>query len=60
MNFKLIKIRMIEKGYNLKELAELLDVNINTISRWVNGNNINQIEKFIELCKILNIEIEEL
>lgn len=60
MNFKLIKIKMIEKDYSLADLSKMLDINLNTISRWINGNNISNIEKFIELCKILDIDIKDL
>lgn len=59
MDFKIIKIKMIEKGYKLNEIAEILKINHNTISRWINGNNINNIEKFIELCKLLDIDIND-
>ena len=57
---KIIKIKMIEKGFTLNDLAKILKINTNTISRWINGNNINNIDKFIELCNILEIDIKDL
>lgn len=60
MDYKIIKIKMIENDISLKELAEKINVNINTVSRWINGKNLENTEKFIEMLSILNISIEEI
>lgn len=54
-----IKMKIIEKGYSNKEIAKILEVREETISRWINGK-IGNISKFIELCKILDIDIRDL
>lgn len=59
INSKTIKIKIIEKGYTNKEIANMLNLSEQTISNWINGK-LGNIEKFIELCKILDIEIKEL
>lgn len=58
-NTKIIKMKIIEKGYSQKEIAKKLNITEETLSRWINGK-LGNIEKFIELCKILDIEIKEL
>lgn len=60
MNTKIIKIKLIEKNMTIKELSQKVDMNPQTISNWINGKNINQIENFIKICKILNIEMKDL
>ena len=59
MNMNIIKIAMIEQGISNKDLACMLSINENTISRWLN-NNLNQIENFLKLLQFLNIDINEL
>lgn len=53
-NTHIIKTKIIEKGYTQKEIAEKLGITEVTLSRWVNGK-LGNIEKFIKLCKILEI-----
>lgn len=60
MNVQKIKIAMLEKGITVIEMSKLLDVNINTVSRWVNGKHLNSIEKFLEMLEILNLEIKDI
>lgn len=60
INTKIIKKAMIDKEMTLIDAAKLLDVNVNTISRWVNNNNLNQIENFLKLMTILNLEIKDI
>ena len=57
-NTKIIKIKIIEKGYNQKEIAEKLGITDVTLSKWINGK-LGNIEKFIELCQILDIDINK-
>lgn len=60
MNYKIIKIKIVQKGYTNKEIAKITGMNEQTLSNWINGKNIKQINQFIKLCKFLNIKIEEL
>lgn len=61
MNYdtKIIKIKIIEKGYSQREIAKRLNITEETLSRWINGK-LGNIEKFIELCKLLDIDVKEL
>jgi len=56
----IIKTRIIEKGYTNKEIAKTLNMSEQTLSNWINGKSIQQIDKFIELCKFLDIDIKDL
>jgi len=56
----LIKTKIIEKGYTNKAVSKILNINEQTISNWIQGKNLIQIEKFIELCKLLDIDINDL
>lgn len=60
MNTRIIKVKLAENNMTIKELAKNLEMNPQTISNWINGKNINQIEKFISICKILEIEMKDL
>lgn len=57
---KIIKIAMIENNISVIELARKLDINVNTVSRWINNKNIENVDKFLEMLKILNIEIKDI
>lgn len=56
-NMNIIKIQMIKKGYSQKEIAEKIEISEGTLSRWANGK-IGNIEKFIKLCNLLELEIK--
>jgi len=60
MNTKLIKIRSIERGLTIKEIALKLDINEQTITNWINGRNLDNISKFIKLLDYLQINIKEI
>jgi transcriptional regulator with XRE-family HTH domain len=60
MNIKYVKIQMIKHNLNVKEIAKLLNVNINTISRWTNGKNTANIEIFIKLINLLELDTNKL
>lgn len=55
----LIKYRK-EKGISQKELAEKLNVNSSAISIWENGYNSIDISNLFNICKILEISINDL
>lgn len=60
MNIKAIKKAMIDKNLNNKELAAIIKINENTISRWINGNNLSNINKFLEMLEILELDINDI
>lgn len=60
INIKEIKHAMIDKNINIKELANKLNLSVNTISKWINGNNLNQIDKFLEMIIYLDIDLNKL
>lgn len=60
INEKVLKHAMIDKNIGVKELAKALNLSINTVSMWVNGNNLNQIDKFLDMIVFLDIDIKKL
>lgn len=57
---KFISIKRKEKGITQSELAELLGISDRAISKWENGNCLPDASNMQELCKILNITINDL
>lgn len=57
---KFIQERRKEKRLTQSELAEKLDVTDRAVSKWENGNCIPNASNIQELCKILNITINDL
>ena len=57
---KFIQERRKEKRLTQSELAEKLDVTDRAVSKWENGNCIPDVSNIQELCKILNITINDL
>ena len=57
---KFIQERRKEKRLTQSELAEKLDVTDRAVSKWENGNCIPDASNIQELCKILNITINNL
>lgn len=58
-NTHIIKMKIIEKGYSQREIAKMLGIREETLSRWIAGK-LGNIDTFIELCKILDIDIKDL
>lgn len=59
LNTKLIKSKIVERGYTQREIAEMLNITEVTLSKWINGK-LGNIETFIKLCKFLDIDIRNL
>ena len=57
---KFIQERRKEKGLTQSELAEKLSVTDRAISKWENGNCIPDASNIMELCKLLDITINDL
>ena len=47
------------KNMTQEELAEKLNVNVKTISRWENGKNMPEHTLIIEICKLFGISTNE-
>ena len=57
---KFIQEKRKEKSLTQSELAEKLNVSDRAVSKWENGNCIPDVSNIQELCKILNITINDL
>ena len=57
---KFIQEKRKEKRLTQSELAEKLNVSDRAVSKWENGNCIPDVSNIQELCKILNITINDL
>ncbi|WP_026768816.1 helix-turn-helix transcriptional regulator [Asinibacterium sp. OR53] len=55
-----IKAVLAEKGRNNNWLAEQLNVNINTVSKWCTNNMQPTVERLFEIAKVLDINVREL
>lgn len=49
-----------EKNFTQEVLAEKLNVNVKSVSRWENGKNLPDPSTMKELCDVLNISMSEL
>ncbi len=58
-NEKLQKLRK-ENKYSQEELADLLDVTRQSVSKWESGQTYPEMDKLISLCKIFNCTLDEL
>ncbi|MCC0705305.1 helix-turn-helix transcriptional regulator [Clostridioides sp. ES-S-0049-02] len=47
-----------ERGYNIQEIADKLNVAYNSVLRWENGNRKIDIDKLVELSNIYNVSID--
>lgn len=56
---KLQKLRK-EKGYSQEELADLLDVSRQAVSKWESGTTYPEMDKLLSLCKIFNVTLDDL
>lgn len=55
-----LKVVLVEKGKTNKWLAQQLNKNETTISRWCTNENQPSIENLIEIAKILEVDVLEL
>lgn len=58
-NEKLQKLRK-EKGYSQEQLADLLEVSRQSVSKWESGLTYPEMDKMLMLCKIFNVSLEYL
>lgn len=60
LNMRLIKSKIYEKNYTIKDIAEKIEMCPQTLSNWINDKNTHTIIKFSNLLYILDIEIKDL
>jgi len=58
-NEKLQKLRK-ERKYSQEELADMLDVTRQSVSKWESGQTYPEMDKLLALCKIFNCSLEDL
>lgn len=56
---KLQKLRK-EKGYSQEQLADLLEVSRQSVSKWESGTTYPEMDKLLMLCKIFNVTLDDL
>ncbi len=54
-----IKVVLVEHKRTNEWLAEQLEINLTTIAKWCNNTIQPNIEIFMQITKILNVEIQE-
>lgn len=57
---KFIAQKRKEKKFTQEELAEILNVNSRSISRWENGKCLPDISLYNSICEILEVSVNEL
>ena len=55
-----IKQQMILKDITVVELSKRLNVNVNTISRWINNKHLDSINTFLDMLLILELDIKDI
>lgn len=60
INTRKIKSRIYELGYEYKDISKILNIHEQTISNWINNRNLSNINKFIELLILLDLDIKDL
>lgn len=57
---KIIKAKIYEKGYNIKEISSIIGVHEQTLSNWLNYRNLDNITKFIQLLYLLELNPKDI
>lgn len=57
---KIIKAKIYEKGYNIKEISSVIGIHEQTLSNWLNYRNIDNINKFINLLYLLELNPKDI
>lgn len=55
-----LRIARLKAGLSQREVAERLNVNINTVSRWENGTQKIQIDSLVMLADLYNSSVDYL
>ncbi len=56
---KLQKLRK-DNNYNQEQLAEMLDVSRQSVSKWESGQTYPEMDKLLTMCKIFNVTLDDL
>ena len=56
---KLQKLRK-DRGYSQEQLADLLEVSRQSVSKWESGTTYPEMDKLLSLCKIFNVTLDDL
>lgn len=56
------KLQMLrkEKGFSQEQLADLLEVSRQSVSKWESGTTYPEMDKLLALCKIFNVTLDDL
>lgn len=57
---KQIKLFRIEKGLSQEELASLLHISRQTISKWENGNSVPDADMLVRIADLLDVTVNDL
>lgn len=60
LNLKNIQKRLQELGYNQARLSEMMEVSRETVSKWLNSENLPLPGKLLKLSKLLKLNFEDL
>lgn len=60
IDMNIIKGEIYKKGHNINEISQILNINEQTLSNWINGRNVKNIKRFIELLILLDIDPKDL
>ena len=60
MDLNRLKVVLVEKKKTGKWLAEMLEKNEATVSRWCTNESQPSLETLFEIAKVLNVDIKEL
>lgn len=60
MTINRLKAILAEKQMTNKSLAEMMNINITTVSRWCTNKTQPSLETLVEIANILNVDIKEL
>lgn len=57
---KIIKAKIYEKGYNIKEISSIIGIHEQTLSNWLNYRNLDNITKFLQLLYLLELNPKDI
>lgn len=60
MKSKKIKMKIIEKETNQTEISKKINVSKQTINNWCNNRNLDKINAFLKMMKLLDLEVKDL
>lgn len=55
-----IKAARVNAGYTQKQAAQALGVSETTVIKWEKGTSIPLADKFVEMCRLYNVPMDEI